>query len=98
MAHRPDSRQLLESLEERDFIQIDHDEFHFKSELIREIAYGTLTKAERARRHAALAPVLAVAARSEVPQAPTTRQAAHVAAARTIFMFLGAGSAGLTRR
>ena len=32
--------------------RIDHDEFHFKSELIREIAYGTLTKAERARRHA----------------------------------------------
>jgi class 3 adenylate cyclase/tetratricopeptide (TPR) repeat protein len=59
LAHRPDSRQLLEGLEERDFIQIDRDEFHFKSELIREIAYGTLTKAERARRHAALAPVLA---------------------------------------
>ena len=29
-----------------------HDDFHFKSELIHEIAYGTLTKAERARRHA----------------------------------------------
>ena len=32
--------------------RIEHDDFHFKSELIREIAYGTLTKAERARRHA----------------------------------------------
>ena len=32
--------------------QLDDDDFHFKSELIREIAYGTLTKAERARRHA----------------------------------------------
>ena len=49
---------MLERLAERDLVVIDGEEFHFKSELIREIAYGTLTKAERARRHANLAPLL----------------------------------------
>jgi class 3 adenylate cyclase/tetratricopeptide (TPR) repeat protein len=53
-----DARRLLESLEERDLLVLDGDDFHFKSELIREVAYGTLTKAERARRHAEIARVL----------------------------------------
>src|SRR5262249_24061873 len=59
LAARADARRLLDGLAERDLIAIDHDDFHFKSELIHEIAYGTLTKAERARRHAVVAPVLA---------------------------------------
>jgi class 3 adenylate cyclase/tetratricopeptide (TPR) repeat protein len=71
LAARPDARQLIDQLVERDLLQLDRDEFHFKSELIREIAYGTLTKAERARRHAVLAPVLL--ARGE----PAIDQAAH---------------------
>ena len=71
LAARPDARRLLDNLAARDLLQIDRDEFHFKSELIHEIAYGTLTKAERARRHAVLAPVLAT--RGE----PAVDQAAH---------------------
>ena len=57
LAGREDAPRLLERLTERDLLVLDGDEFHFKSELIREIAYGTLTKAERARRHADLAPI-----------------------------------------
>jgi class 3 adenylate cyclase/tetratricopeptide (TPR) repeat protein len=64
MAARIDARHVLDRLAERDLLQVIGDDYHFKSELIREIAYGTLTKAERARRHAALAPILA--ARGEV--------------------------------
>jgi len=71
LAARPDARRLLDGLAERDFILMEHDDYHFKSELIREIAYGTLTKAERARRHALVAPV--VAARGE----QAADQAAH---------------------
>jgi len=71
LAARPDARRLLESLAARDLLVLDRDDFHFKSELIREIAYGTLTKAERARRHAVLAPVLTT--RGE----PAIDQAAH---------------------
>jgi class 3 adenylate cyclase/tetratricopeptide (TPR) repeat protein len=58
LAGREDAPRLMERLTVRDLVVIDGDEFHFKSELIREIAYGTLTKAERARRHADLAPLL----------------------------------------
>jgi class 3 adenylate cyclase/tetratricopeptide (TPR) repeat protein len=59
LADRSDAPALLERLTERDLVELDDDDFHFKSDLIHEIAYGTLTKAERARRHARVAPVLA---------------------------------------
>lgn len=58
LAARDDSRSLLERLSERGLLVVDRDDFHFKSELIREVAYGMLTKAERARRHGALAALL----------------------------------------
>ena len=58
LADRDDASALLDRLAERDLVELDDDEFHFKSDLIHEIAYGTLTKAERARRHARVAPAL----------------------------------------
>ena len=48
------AERALSALADRDLVVLDDGEFSFKSELIREVAYGTLTKAERARRHAAL--------------------------------------------
>ncbi len=84
LAARPDARRLLDSLVERDFLAIDHDEFHFKSELIREIAYGTLTKAERARRHAVVAPVLAAKGEQTIDQT-----ADHLATAAELVDELG---------
>jgi tetratricopeptide (TPR) repeat protein len=59
LADRDDAVALLDRLAERDLVELDDEEFHFKSDLIHEIAYGTLTKAERARRHARVAPILA---------------------------------------
>ena len=35
------------------------DEFRFRNELTRDVAYGTLTKAERARRHGTVAKLIA---------------------------------------
>jgi len=93
LAARPDAGRLLDDLAERDFLLIDHDEFHFKSELIREIAYGTLTKAERARRHALVAPVLAARGEQAADQAAhhlataaelMAKVALHPAASRTV--------------
>ena len=49
-----DPEALLRELVDRDLVAVDDGEFAFTSDLIREIAYGTLTKAERARRHAAV--------------------------------------------
>lgn len=85
LAGRADGRRLLDDLAERDFLVLDHDEFHFKSELIREIAYGTLTKAERARRHAVVAPVLAARGEQAIDQA-----AHHLATAAELVDELGA--------
>lgn len=48
------AERALTVLADRDLVVLEDGEFSFKSELIREVAYGTLTKAERARRHAAL--------------------------------------------
>lgn len=45
----------LARLAEKDLVEIDDGQFTFRSELIRDVAYNTLTKAERARRHLAVA-------------------------------------------
>jgi class 3 adenylate cyclase/tetratricopeptide (TPR) repeat protein len=85
LAGRDDADELLASLARRDLLQLERDEFSFKSELIREIAYGTLTKAERARRHAALAPLLGQRGESAVDQ-----QAHHLATAAELVAEIGA--------
>lgn len=47
------------SLTNKDLIVVNDGEFEFKSEIVRDVAYETLTKGERARRHAAVARWLA---------------------------------------
>ncbi len=54
-----DAGPSLEHLAERDLLELDDDEFSFRNELTRDVAYGTLTKAERARRHATLSKLMA---------------------------------------
>ncbi|HEX4903296.1 MAG TPA: adenylate/guanylate cyclase domain-containing protein [Acidimicrobiales bacterium] len=49
------SRAHLESLAAREFLVFDGDLYTFRSEVIREVAYSTLTKADRARSHAGIA-------------------------------------------
>jgi class 3 adenylate cyclase/tetratricopeptide (TPR) repeat protein len=51
----PDSASELLDLSGRDLLVLEHGAYSFKSELVREVAYETLAKAERARRHAAVA-------------------------------------------
>ena len=52
----------LTGLESRDLLEVEHNEYQFKTDLVREVAYSTLTKAGRARRHAALSHHLAARA------------------------------------
>jgi class 3 adenylate cyclase/tetratricopeptide (TPR) repeat protein len=54
-AERDDPSDALHGLVVKDLLLIDAGEFAFRSDLLREVAYETLTKAERARRHSALA-------------------------------------------
>ncbi|HEX2849955.1 MAG TPA: adenylate/guanylate cyclase domain-containing protein [Acidimicrobiales bacterium] len=55
---------ILDHLVDRDVLSFDGREWAFRSELVREVAYETLTKAERARHHAALGAFLAERART----------------------------------
>jgi class 3 adenylate cyclase/tetratricopeptide (TPR) repeat protein len=46
---------VLASVVAKDLLVVDGDVWSFRSDLVREVAYGTLTKAERARLHAGIA-------------------------------------------
>lgn len=54
-----DVRAALTRLADKDLLELDDCKFAFRSELIRDVAYNTLTKAGRARRHLAVAQHLA---------------------------------------
>ena len=51
----------------QDLLELDDDEYRFRNELTRDVAYGTLTKAERARRHGTLAKLIAEDGRGQRP-------------------------------
>lgn len=89
----PDHR-LLRTLAERELVDIpDGDaEFTFTSEVIRDVAYATITKGERARRHALLADWLGE--RADGDDANTQERVAyHYATATTIARDLGPSAA-----
>jgi class 3 adenylate cyclase/tetratricopeptide (TPR) repeat protein len=48
-------RAALGALATKELVDLDEPYVEFRSDLVREVAYGTLTKAERARRHASVA-------------------------------------------
>ncbi|MDQ1395477.1 MAG: hypothetical protein QOG64_736, partial [Acidimicrobiaceae bacterium] len=50
---------MVDILTGRELLSVDGEEVAFRSDLVREVAYETLTKADRARRHATLARRLA---------------------------------------
>ena len=58
--HGIDARTALAKLSAAGLLDVGDDEYGFRNELTREIAYGTLTKAERARRHGLLAKTIAM--------------------------------------
>ncbi len=51
----PDTLRLLR---DKDLLYLDRDEWAFRSDLLRDVAYGRLTKSDRARRHAGIAEFL----------------------------------------
>lgn len=57
-----DVAQRIDDLVGRDMLVVSDGRFEFKSDLVREVAYETLTKSSRARRHAVLADWLAARA------------------------------------
>jgi len=81
------AERALEALADRDLVVLEDGEFAFKSELIRDVAYGTLAKAERARRHAALGGWLAERGRGE--EEPVDPIAHHFGIAAELVRELG---------
>lgn len=61
-AARAGGEPQLAALASRDLLEIERNEYQFKTDIVREVAYSILTKAERARRHAALSHHLAARA------------------------------------
>jgi class 3 adenylate cyclase/tetratricopeptide (TPR) repeat protein len=67
----------LARVADREMLEFDHGEFRFPSEVVREVAYGRLTKAERARRHAVLADWLADQLTEDDGSTAATERVAH---------------------
>ena len=85
-----DPRRVLLTLTDRELLELEDGEFRFPSEVVRDVAYGTLTKAERARRHAVLAEWLSKALREDdAGTAATERVAHHYGAAALLLKELG---------
>ena len=75
-------KQELSSLADKDLLVVDDGRYEFKSDLVRDVAYETLTKGDRARRHAAVGEWLATfAQRTEREDEHLERIAHHFAQA-----------------
>ncbi len=86
-----DLSSVLSGLADKEILQVDGPHWAFRSDLIREVAYGTLTKADRARRHHGIASYLA----STVPNCRDAHErlvdmvAYHFGAAADLIVELG---------
>ncbi|GAC1530897.1 MAG: adenylate/guanylate cyclase domain-containing protein [Acidimicrobiales bacterium] len=90
-AGRPPIEQSLETLCASGLLTMVHgrESWELRSELVREVAYGTLTKAERARRHARLASWLAARAGDHPRDDVLDDLSHHWAAAASLIAELG---------
>src|SRR5690606_14492081 len=52
---RPDIGPALDALVEKEILVVSGDRWQFRSDLVRDVAYGTLTKADRATAHHSIA-------------------------------------------
>ncbi len=83
-----DGREAIEGLVAKDMLFVEGDRWTFRSESVREVAYNTLTKASRARRHAAIAELF-VADEAMGKGERLEQVAMHLAAASEIVSELG---------
>ncbi len=84
LTDRPDGDRIARALSDRDLLEMHDGEFNFRSELVRDVAYGTLTRAERARRHNTIAQRL-----SDGNESNEEAAALHLATAAELVVGLG---------
>jgi class 3 adenylate cyclase/tetratricopeptide (TPR) repeat protein len=70
-------RRNVEELVAKDLLALDGNEWSFRSDLVREVAYETLTKGERARHHARLGAFLRQQARDRGREGEQLEALAH---------------------
>ncbi len=82
---------MLDGLVANEIIEVDGEHWSFRSDLIREVAYGTLTKADRARRHHGIAAYLSSTVEScqEASERLVDMVAFHFGAAAELVAELG---------
>jgi class 3 adenylate cyclase/tetratricopeptide (TPR) repeat protein len=81
----------LLSLSHKDFLVLDEAEYEFRSDLVRDVAYETLTKGARATRHSAVADwLVSYASRTEREDEHLERIAHHYAQAAALAREVGA--------
>ena len=82
---------VLAGLESKEILRVDGHHWSFRSDLIREVAYGILTKADRARRHYGIAYYLSrtVEHRSQADARLVDMVAFHLGAAADLAAELG---------
>ena len=91
--HAVDARAALGELARAGLLDVTDDEYSFRNELTREIAYSTLTKAERARRHGVLAKHIAMEGeRTGRIEEVMDRLAYHFNLAASLLTELGTGA------
>ncbi|MBA3654371.1 MAG: tetratricopeptide repeat protein [Actinobacteria bacterium] len=85
-----DVEVVVQDLAGRDLLTLEDDEWSFRSDLVREVAYDTLTKAERARRHGRVGNWLTEERRKSGREEEELEQLAyHLAVAAELTMELG---------
>jgi len=91
MRDTADLSSVLAGLESKEILRVDGHHWSFRSDLIREVAYGILTKADRARRHYGIAYYLShtVQHRSQVDARLVDMVAFHFGAAADLTAELG---------
>lgn len=87
-----DVNDALARLGARGLLEVDDDDFVFASEVVRDVVYGTLAKAERARRHAALGAWLAERPGAETATGSVERAAHHYGIMAELLRELGSVS------
>jgi class 3 adenylate cyclase/tetratricopeptide (TPR) repeat protein len=90
--HGSELGDVLDGLVDKEVLLVDGARWSFRSDLVREVAYNTLTKADRARRHHGIAAYLekTVPDRHEASERTVDVVAYHYAAAAALVAELGA--------
>lgn len=86
-----EGKARLISLANKDFLVVDDGNYEFRSDLVRDVAYETLTKSERAKRHAAIAEwLVSYAERTDRSEEHLERIAHHYAQGAALAREVGA--------